>query len=117
MIIKTTNPRRMSVLSVTHNHTHMVGGLPGAGCGVCGSRPLLAVLLCRVVHSVTGQHGEDEVRRLGAEICLAFDLTRLSYLTKLLIIQAYRERGVSQSIQWVSNWFILDISLIFAVLL
>lgn len=85
----------MSVLSVTHNHRHMVGGLPGAGCGVCGGRPLLAVLLGWVVHSVTGQHGEDEVRCLGAEIRLAFDLTGLSYLTKLLIIQPYRERSVT----------------------
>lgn len=56
----------------------LVGGLPGAGCGVCGGCPLLAVLLCRVVDSVTGQQGEDEVRCLGAEIRLAFNLTGLS---------------------------------------
>lgn len=67
----------------------LVGGLPGAGCGVRGGRPLLAVLLGRVVHSVAGQHSEDEVRRLGAEICLAFNLTGLSDLTKMLIIHTY----------------------------
>lgn len=70
----------------------LVGGLPGAGCGFCGGRPLLAVLLDRVVHSVTGQHGENEVRRLGGEICLAFNWTGLSYLAKLLIIHTYGEK-------------------------
>ncbi len=56
----------------------LVGGLPRAGCGVCGGCSLLAVLLGWVVHSVAGQNGEDEVRRLGAEVCLAFNLTGLS---------------------------------------
>lgn len=77
--------------SATRNHTHrqLAGGLPGAGCGVCGGGPLLAALRGRVVHSVTGQHGEDEMRRLGAEVCLALNLTGLSYLTKLLIVHTY----------------------------
>ena len=66
------------------------GGSPGAGCGFCGGGPLLAALRGRVVHPVAGQQGEDEVRRLGAEICLAFDLADLSYLTKLLVIDACR---------------------------
>lgn len=78
----------------------LVGGIPGAGCGVCGGRPLLAVLFGRVFHSVTGQHGEDEVRRLGAEICLAFNLTGLSYLTELLIIHTYRERTCLRLFFW-----------------
>lgn len=54
--------------SVSHTHRQLVGGLPGAGRGVCSGGPLLAVLRGRVIHSVTGQHGEDEVWRLGAEI-------------------------------------------------
>lgn len=82
----------------------LVGGLPGAGCGVCGGRPLLTVLLGRVVHSVTGQHGEDEVWRLGAEICLAFNRTGLSYLTKLLIIHTY-----SMESRAVVNAVVLDL--------
>lgn len=76
----------------------LVGLLPGAGCGVCGCRPLLAVLLGRVVDSVTGQQGEDEVRRLGAEIRLAFNLTGLSYLTKLLVIHTYGEYIYSSTV-------------------
>lgn len=71
--------------------TRPVGGLPGAGRGVRGGRPLLAVLPGRVVRSVAGQHGEDEVRRLGAEVGLTFDLTGLSHLTELLVIQTYSE--------------------------
>lgn len=67
-------------------------GLPGAGCGVCGGRPLLAVLLGRVVDSVAGQQGEDEVWRLGAEIRLALDLTRFSDAANLLVIQTCGER-------------------------
>lgn len=74
----------------------LLGGLPGAGRGVCGSCPLLAALPGRVVHSVTGKQGEDEMWRLGTVICLAFDLTRSSHLTKPLIIHTCREQCDSQ---------------------
>lgn len=90
-----------SVSSVTQSHitTHMwlLCGLPGAGCGVCGGRPLLAVLLGRVVDSVAGQQGEDEVWGLGAEISLTLDLTRFSYATKLLVIQTCGEQRAVES--------------------
>lgn len=64
--------------------------LPGAGCSVGGGRSLLAVLLGRVVDSVAGQQGEDEVRRLGAEVGLAFNLTGPPEPTQLLVIDACR---------------------------
>lgn len=74
----------------------LLGGLPGAGRGVWGGCPLLAALPSRVVHSVTGKQGEDEMWRLGTIIRLAFDLTRSSHLTKALIIDTCREQCGSQ---------------------
>lgn len=82
----------------THTHTHphkreQGGGLPGAGCGVCGGGPLLAALHGWVVHPVAGQQCEDEVRRLGAEVRLALHLTGFSQLTEPLIIHTCRENA------------------------
>lgn len=95
-ISESTNLGCMSALSVRVSHTHphkreQGGGLPGAGCGVCGGGPLLAALHSRVVHPVAGQQCEDEVRRLGAEVGLTLHLTGLSQLTEPLIIHTCRE--------------------------
>lgn len=91
----------------------MSGSLPGAGCGVCGSRPLLAVLLGWVVHSVTGQQGEDEVRRLSAEIWLTFNLTRLSYLTKLLIIHTCTKDDTFECLQFAQQVITIRLQIIY----
>lgn len=80
-------------------HERLVGCLPGAGCGICGRRPPLTVLLGGVVHSVTGQKGEDEVWRLSAEIWLTFKLTGLPHPMKALIINTYREQLEGQEKQ------------------
>lgn len=107
---KTTNLGGVSALSVSRTkppHERLVGGLPGAGWGVDGGRPLLAVLPGRVIHSVAGQQGEDEVRRLGAEVCLSFHLTRLPHLTEPLIIHAYRRRNFFFFLGWKTKTFCL----------
>lgn len=67
--------------------------IPRAGGSVCGRRrPLLAVPLGRVVHSVAGQQGEDEVRRLAAEIRLTFHLALFLELAQLLVVHAYSQK-------------------------
>lgn len=78
--------------TLKNTKVHQSEILPGAGYAVCGRSSLFAVFLGWVVHSVTGQQREDEVRRLGAEVCLAFHLAGLSDLTKLFIIHTYGKK-------------------------
>lgn len=84
-------------VSDTHSRSHTLGGLPGAGRGVCGGgSPLLATLDGGVVHPVAGQQREDEVRRLGAEVRLALHLARFPQLPEPLVIHTCTEDANDQ---------------------